>query len=220
MTELKQSQTLDNVIIKPMLTTNLNATYDDFVPYTGNTGRLNGDVAELKAQSVKKDNVVNNQTTTEEGFALDARQANPNLDDTLAKQISDLNGDVAGLAKKATFERNNSIFSNNSPFLTGDTAGRFAESSYGWSSTEGHVIEFNNAKDEKTHCSMWVDIPAHSALFLQAYSPNGATVEVKSPLLFYNERDTVERETISCDVTATVGTEVSIAFNPIVIKNV
>ena len=36
-------------------------------------------------------NVVNNLTTTEEGFALDARQANPNIDGTLAKQISKLN---------------------------------------------------------------------------------------------------------------------------------
>lgn len=39
-------------------------------------------------------NVANNQVTTEAGFALDARQANPNLDGTLAKQISDLNGSL------------------------------------------------------------------------------------------------------------------------------
>lgn len=39
-------------------------------------------------------NVANNQITTVEGFALDARQANPNLDGTLAKQISDLNGSM------------------------------------------------------------------------------------------------------------------------------
>lgn len=39
-------------------------------------------------------NVANNQITTVEGFALDARQANPNLDGTLAKQISDLNGSI------------------------------------------------------------------------------------------------------------------------------
>lgn len=39
-------------------------------------------------------NVANNQTTTVEGFALDARQANPNIDGTLAKQISDLNGSI------------------------------------------------------------------------------------------------------------------------------
>ena len=37
-------------------------------------------------------NVVNNQITTAEGYALDARQANPNIDGTLAKQLSDLNG--------------------------------------------------------------------------------------------------------------------------------
>ena len=30
-----------------MLTTNLSATYDDFVPYTGDKGRINEDVAEL-----------------------------------------------------------------------------------------------------------------------------------------------------------------------------
>lgn len=39
-------------------------------------------------------NVANNQITTVEGFALDARQANPNIDGTLAKQISDLNGSL------------------------------------------------------------------------------------------------------------------------------
>lgn len=40
-------ETLPNIVVKPMLTTNLNATYDDFVPYTGDSGRLNGDVADL-----------------------------------------------------------------------------------------------------------------------------------------------------------------------------
>ena len=35
-------------IIKPMLTTNLNATYDDFVPYTGDGETLASDVAEIK----------------------------------------------------------------------------------------------------------------------------------------------------------------------------
>lgn len=34
--------------IKPMITTNLTATYEDFVPYTGDTGSLNGDVANLR----------------------------------------------------------------------------------------------------------------------------------------------------------------------------
>ena len=39
--------TCNNLLFKPMLTTDLNATYDDFVPYTGDSGRLNEDVANL-----------------------------------------------------------------------------------------------------------------------------------------------------------------------------
>ena len=51
-------------------------------------------ILDMSENKLDKDNVVNNQTTTVEGFALDARQANPNLDGTLAKQISDLNGSL------------------------------------------------------------------------------------------------------------------------------
>lgn len=42
-----ENQTLNNVVIKPMLTTNLSATYDDFVPYTGDGKTLTHDVAHL-----------------------------------------------------------------------------------------------------------------------------------------------------------------------------
>lgn len=52
-------------------------------------------ILDMSKNKLDKDNVVNNQTTTVEGFALDARQANPNLDGTLAKQISDLNGSLS-----------------------------------------------------------------------------------------------------------------------------
>lgn len=44
---INNGTTISNAIIKPMITTNLSATYDDFVPYTGDTGRLNADVALL-----------------------------------------------------------------------------------------------------------------------------------------------------------------------------
>ena len=46
--KVAQNQTASNMIFKPMLTTNLNATYDDFVPYTGDGETLSADVAELK----------------------------------------------------------------------------------------------------------------------------------------------------------------------------
>lgn len=42
--------------------------------------------------ALQPESIVNNQTTTESGFALDARQANPNVDGTIAKQLSTMAG--------------------------------------------------------------------------------------------------------------------------------
>lgn len=50
--------------------------------------------------ALQPESIVNNQITTVEGFALDARQANPNLDGTLAKQVADLNGSLKNVATK------------------------------------------------------------------------------------------------------------------------
>ena len=38
----------NNLVFKPMITTDLSATYDDFVPYTGDRDTLTADVASLK----------------------------------------------------------------------------------------------------------------------------------------------------------------------------
>ena len=42
-----EGATLDNLVFKPMITTNLSATYDDFVQYTGDSGSLNKDVGNI-----------------------------------------------------------------------------------------------------------------------------------------------------------------------------
>lgn len=55
--------TVDNIVFKPMLTTNLNATYEDFVPYTGDTGSLNGDVASLLKRIETLESLVNKTDT-------------------------------------------------------------------------------------------------------------------------------------------------------------
>ena len=54
----------DNTIIKPMITTNLDATYDDFVPYTGDTGKLNSDVASLLKRIEALEALINKTDTT------------------------------------------------------------------------------------------------------------------------------------------------------------
>ena len=45
---VKNGKTVDNVVFKPMITTNINATYSDFIQYTGDTGNISGDVADIK----------------------------------------------------------------------------------------------------------------------------------------------------------------------------
>lgn len=46
---IKSGYTCNNLVFKPMLTTNLNATYDDFVPYTGDGDTLTADVAKIES---------------------------------------------------------------------------------------------------------------------------------------------------------------------------
>lgn len=62
-------------------------------PFKAMLGKLAKAVSSV-FDKLDKSKVVNNQTTTEAGFALDARQANPNINGSLAKQISDLNGSL------------------------------------------------------------------------------------------------------------------------------
>ena len=59
--------------------------------------------------ALQPESIVNNQITTEEGFTLDARQANPNIDGSLAKQVAELNGSLNTVfyAIKETKDANN-----------------------------------------------------------------------------------------------------------------
>ena len=64
---IMNATTISNAIIKPMITTNLDATYDDFVPYTGDTGKLNSDVAKLNSDLSGKANSSHTHSINEIG---------------------------------------------------------------------------------------------------------------------------------------------------------
>lgn len=87
-------------------------------------------------------NVANNQITTVEGFALDARQANPNIDGSLAKQISDLNGSLNNIKKGGWLPTGNTIsfniYDNVSYFLFLNSAGNV------YASVLSTVYDFHN----------------------------------------------------------------------------
>jgi hypothetical protein len=87
-------------------------------------------------------NVVNNQITTETGYALDARQANPNLDGTLAKQLSDLNGRLNNIKRGGWLPQGTTasfnIDGNTSYLLFLNSAG------YVYASVMSTVYDFHN----------------------------------------------------------------------------
>lgn len=80
--------TVNNVTFKPML--EIGTVSHEYQPTT----LSNPTLKEQIGSALQPESIVNNQTTTKAGFALDARQANPNIDGTLAKQVADLNGSL------------------------------------------------------------------------------------------------------------------------------
>lgn len=73
--EIANTTALDNFIVKPMITTNLDAAYDDFVPYTGDTGKLNSDVADIRKNiTVIKEDIID--PTIYQGIDLTIKFAN------------------------------------------------------------------------------------------------------------------------------------------------
>lgn len=69
-----------------------------------NVIKLADTLKEKIGSALQPESIVNNQITTVEGFALDARQANPNIDGTLAKKLSDLNGSLKGVINTKNLE--------------------------------------------------------------------------------------------------------------------
>lgn len=69
-----------------------------------NVIKLADTLKEKIGSALQPESIVNNQITTVEGFALDARQANQNIDGTLAKKLSDLNGSLKGVINTKNLE--------------------------------------------------------------------------------------------------------------------
>lgn len=179
---------LSNVVVKPMLTTNLSATYDDFVPYTGDTGKLNGDVAELKKTingALPAANVVNNQTTTEEGFALDARQANPNVKGSLGAQIKAIN-DMLNTKKIPSFGIEN-IFTGN-PFCIVNNGSDVISVQTDWDIDNGgyRVKNIKYPAGTTTNLTVSLSLPANSIVIVDVNTLNGENIDIQGSLIRSN----------------------------------
>ena len=73
----------------------------------------------LDLAKMDKANIVNNGLTTEEGYAADARQLNPNIANTLAWQVAKTNSDIAQKADASNLENKTVVGTYNIPNITG-----------------------------------------------------------------------------------------------------
>ena len=172
--------------------------------------------------ALQPESIVNNQITTVGGFALDARQANQNVEGSLGAQIKALN-DILNSKKVPTFECNDSIFQN-SYFIYPITDGNMdlITPTTEWDERNGgHRVTFKNTQSTITSFSAGIKIPPHSVVLIHVYSFNQENILIMSSTLFYNNTDNARIENIQCKITDT-SPNVSCTINmyPIIIKNI
>lgn len=130
-------------------------------------------------------NVANNQITTVEGFALDARQANPNIDGTLAKQLSDLNGSLN--SKKIPSFGIENIFTGN-PFCIVNNGSDVISVQTDWDIDNGgyRVKNIKYPAGTATNLTVTLSLPANSIVIVDVNTLNGENIDIQGSLIRSN----------------------------------
>ena len=129
--------------------------------------------------------VLNNQTTTEEGYALDARQANPNIDGTLAKQVADLNGSLN--SKKVPTIGIENIFTGN-PFCIVNNGSDVISVQTDWDIDNGgyRVKNIKYPAGTVTNLTVSLSLPANSIVIVDVNTLNGENIDIQGSLIRCN----------------------------------
>lgn len=129
--------------------------------------------------------IVNNQVTTEAGYALDARQANPNIDGTLAKQLSDLNGSLN--SKKIPSFGIENIFTGN-PFCIVNNGSDVISVQTDWDIDNGgyRVKNIKYPVGTATNLTVSLSLPANSIVIVDVNTLNGENIDIQGSLIRSN----------------------------------
>lgn len=119
--------------------------------------------------------------------------------------------------KVPTFERNNSIFAADQPFIVGANAGLITPT-VKWYDDYGQRVSFKNTQDAQTSFLVYLNIPAHSVVLLNVFSINNEAILVKSRTTFYNPTDNADRANVQCLIT--VNGSCDINLDPLIIRNI
>lgn len=164
-----------------------------------------------------KTSVVNNQTTTVAGYALDARQANPNIDGTLAKQLSDLNGSLN--SKKIPSFGIENIFTGN-PFCIVNNGSDVISVQTDWDIDNGgyRVKNIKYPAGTTTNLTVSLSLPANSIVIVDVSTLNGENIDIQGSLIRSNFTSSPKNWNLSIKFTGrTNQTLTDIRYMPLVI---
>lgn len=135
--------------------------------------------------ALQPESIVNNQITTEEGFALDARQANPNIDGSLAKQVAELNGSLN--SKKIPSFGIENIFTGN-PFCIVNNGSDVISVQTDWDIGNGgyRVKNIKYPAGTATNLTVSLSLPANSIVIVDVNTLNGENIDIQGSLIRCN----------------------------------
>ena len=171
--------TLTNCIIKFQL--ERGTIRHEYQPTTLSNPTLKKEIG----SALQPESIVNNQTTTVAGFALDARQANPNIDGTLAKQVADLNGSLN--SKKIPSFGIENIFTGN-PFCIVNNGSDVISVQTDWDIDNGgyRVKNIKYPAGTATNLTVSLSLPANSIVIVDVNTLNGENIDVQGSLIRSN----------------------------------
>ena len=171
--------TLTNCIIKFQL--ERGTIRHEYQPTTLSNPTLKKEIG----SALQPESIVNNQTTTVVGFALDARQANPNIDGSLAKQISDLNGSLN--SKKIPSFGIENIFTGN-PFCIVNNGSDVISVQTDWDIDNGgyRVKNIKYPAGTTTNLTVSLSLPANSIVIVDVNTFNGENIDIQGSLIRSN----------------------------------
>lgn len=203
--------TLTNCIIKFQL--ERGTIRHEYQPTTLSNPTLKKEIG----SALQPESIVNNQTTTVAGFALDARQANPNIDGSLAKQISDLNGSLN--SKKIPSFGIENIFTGN-PFCIVNNGSDVISVQTDWDIDNGgyRVKNIKYPAGTATNLTVSLSLPANSIVIVDVNTLNEENIDVQGSLIRSNFTSSPKNWNLSIRFTGrTNQTLTDIRYMPLVI---
>nr|DAO13255.1 MAG TPA: hypothetical protein [Caudoviricetes sp.] len=168
--------------------------------------------------------IVNNNTATEAGSALDARQANPTIEGTMANQISQLNSDLNDIngslnSKKIPSFGIENIFTGN-PFCIVNNGSDVISVQTDWDIDNGgyRVKNIKYPAGTATNLTVSLSLPANSIVIVDVNTLNGENIDIQGSLIRCNLSNSASVWKLSIRFTGRTSQTLSdIRYMPLVI---